>query len=177
MIGQNIGKAVFSALFLTFAAFGGVEAGDRDHDRDHGRHDNRGDRHHDRHDRRDNHRDHRDYRGGRDVVVIDRGARGVISNYYGGYYRDMRDCPRGYAVRHGVCRPRGWAKQRYVIGEPLPRYVVVQPMPTMLVRELPQAPMGYGYRYVDGDVLLVANATHRVVDAVVAVNAAMNGMR
>lgn len=109
--------------------------------------------------------------------MIDRGARTVITSYYHGYYRDARSCPRGFKFKHGVCRPRGWSKPRYVIGQPLPRYVVVQPMPPLLVRQLPPPPMGYMYQYADGDVLMVAEATHRVVDAVVAVNAAMNALR
>ncbi|MDA5193497.1 DUF1236 domain-containing protein [Govanella unica] len=150
MLGLKILKAIVGVAFLTVATVGAAMANGP------GRH---------------------DMRGSQNVVVIDRGARHAIDNYYGGYYKNAKSCPRNFKFKHGVCRPNGWKKQRYVVGKPLPRTVVIQPMPPVLMRQLPPAPRGYGYRYVDGDVLLIADATHRVVDAVFAVNAAMNGGR
>lgn len=106
----------------------------------------------------------------RDVtrVYIDRPHRDVIVRYYGehGY-----SCPPGLVKTRSGCIPKGHAKKRYVIGRPLPSTVIVEPLPRDLVVMLPPPPSGYIYRRVDGDVLLVAEATKKVLDAVVLMSA------
>ncbi|MEX6723264.1 RcnB family protein [Parapedomonas caeni] len=99
-----------------------------------------------------------------DRVYIDRGHRDRIARYaHDHHWR----CPPGLMqTRHG-CLPKGHTKKRYVIGRPLPSYVVIEPMPRDLVVMLPPPPRGYIYRRVDGDVLLIAEATRHVLDAVV----------
>lgn len=106
----------------------------------------------------------------RGPVKFDAGTRASINRYYAGYYKTAKSCPRGYKFRQNVCRPTGWTKQRYTIGKPLPRSVVMRPIPTNLYRQLPPAPSGHAYRFVDGDLLLIAAGKNIVVDAIIAMN-------
>lgn len=92
------------------------------------------------------------------------------------YYRSHRGCPPGLAKKRNGCQPPGQAKKRYHVGGVLPPHLRDHRPPPDLHRRLPPPPEGHIYRHVDGDVLLVAEATHRVVDAVVAVDAAMNAL-
>lgn len=119
-------------------------------------------------------RDHKS-RGGHEAtrVVFTREVRVVIEDYY----RAGKHCPPGLAKKRNGCLPPGHAKKRYHVGKELPRHVRVERLPRYLKQRLPPPPAGYAYGYVDNDVLLIAEATHRVVDAVVAVNAAMNALR
>lgn len=118
----------------------------------------------------------RKYRGGHKDerrVIITREVRVVIEDYY----RSGKHCPPGLKKKRNGCMPPGQAKKRYHVGKELPRHLRAERLPRYLRDRLPPPPSGYVYRYVDNDVLLVAEATHRVVDAVVAVNAAMNALR
>lgn len=92
------------------------------------------------------------------------------------YYRSTTHCPPGLAKKNNGCSPPGQAKKRYQVGRVLQPDLRDHGLPPVLHRRLPPPPEGYIYRHVDGDVLLVAEATHRVVDAVVAVNAAINAL-
>lgn len=129
------------------------------------------------------HKEHRDDKRGhhkerdkrrdddRHVVVIDRDRphwdrshREVIVRYYNEH---RSSCPPGLIETRTGCLPRGQAKKRYVIGQPLPRTVVIETLPYDLYRQLPPPPHGYLYRRVDGDVLLIAEGTKKVIDAIV----------
>ena len=107
----------------------------------------------------------------RQVVVIerdgghwDRHHRDVIVRYYDSH---RISCPPGLVETRTGCLPRGQAKKRYAIGRPLPDTVIIETLPYDLMRQLPPPPHGYIYRRVDGDVLLIAEATKKVIDAVV----------
>lgn len=84
------------------------------------------------------------------------------------YY--VRKCPPGLAKKHNGCLPPGHAKQ-YVIGQPLPAGVTWWPVPSDVLMTLPPAPYGAQYVWVDRDVLLVTEATKKVLDAVVLLSA------
>ncbi|MCH8684494.1 RcnB family protein [Pedomonas mirosovicensis] len=129
-----------------------------------------------RHYDRDDHKNHGKRHEDDDRVVIierdgarwDRSYRDVVVRYYDSH---RYSCPPGLIeTRHG-CLPRGQAKKRYVIGQPLPRTVIIEDLPYDLRRQLPPPPSGYIYRRVDGDVLLIAEATKKVIDAVVLLSA------
>lgn len=68
--------------------------------------------------------------------------------------------------------PRPHCRRGYVI----PEYVRIHPVQYWDVPALPPPPRGAFYGYVDNDLLLISNATHAVLDALVAVNAASNGV-
>lgn len=134
-------------------------------------HDN--DRRDDRHDDRKGNGKHRD--DDRRVVIVerdgvrwDRSYHDVVVRYYDSH---KASCPPGLLKTRSGFLPRGQAKKRYVIGQPLPRTVVVETLPYDLVHQLPAPPRGYIYRRVDGDVLLIAEATRKVIDAVVLLSA------
>lgn len=97
-------------------------------------------------------------------VAWDHSHRDVIVRYYDSH---RVSCPPGLIETRSGCLPRGQAKKRYVIGRPLPSTVVVETLPYDLHHRLPPPPHGYIYRRVDGDVLLIAEATKKVIDAVV----------
>lgn len=130
-------------------------------------------KHHKKHKKDKHHRDHKYHGHKGDRVVFTREVRVVIEEYY----RGGRHCPPGLRKKKNGCLPPGHAKKRYHVGKELPRHVRVERLPRYLRHRLPPPPAGYRYGYVDNDVLLIADATHRVVDAVVAVNAAMNALR
>lgn len=161
---QTLGRVFLgAAITLTVALSAAHAGGDKGHG--HGKKDRD---HHEDQDRRGHDND-------RDVnvdVSINFGSdrRAIISDYY----QSVKPCPPGLAKKHNGCRPPGQAKKSYVIGRPLPGGY--EPLPPVLMQRMPPPPRGYVYGYVDGDVLMIAEATHRVVDAVVAVNAAMNAI-
>jgi hypothetical protein len=86
-----------------------------------------------------------------------------------------KHCPPGLANKG--CVPPGLAKKGYTIGQPLPAGTRVVYVPEDQRDRFPRPPEGHIYGYVDGDLLLIAEATKRVVDAVVAVDAATRGTR
>ncbi|RIK93519.1 MAG: hypothetical protein DCC73_08040 [Proteobacteria bacterium] len=109
------------------------------------------------------------------IIDVDIRIGGDARRIIEGYYRDTyRPCPPGLAKKNRHCLPPGQAKKRYAIGAPLPAGVMFGPLPGPLAHRLPPPPRGYIYGYVDNDVLLMAEATHRVVDAIVAIDAVMN---
>jgi Ni/Co efflux regulator RcnB len=96
-----------------------------------------------------------------DVSVILGGReRDVVRNYYQG------GCPPGLAKKHNGCLPPGQAKKRYEVGRRIPDGVYVRDLPDELIVRLPRLPREYGYRMVDGDLVVVALATLIVMDAV-----------
>ena len=92
------------------------------------------------------------------------------------YYRNHSNCPPGLAKKNNGCLPPGQAKKRYSIGQPIPDGIHIDIVPDDLRKWIGPPPHGHYYGYVDGDLLLVANATHRVVDAIVAIDAAANAL-
>ena len=77
----------------------------------------------------------------------------VVTTYYG------RPC-------HPYARWRGDWRRPYEIGYALPPGVRFAPPPHALYRQLRPAPYGYSYVSVDGDLLLIADATRLIVDAI-----------
>ncbi|MCE9507927.1 MAG: hypothetical protein K8R48_06410 [Alphaproteobacteria bacterium] len=76
----------------------------------------------------------------------------------------LRHCPPGLAKKNNGCLPPGIAK-KYSIGNRLPDDAEVLPLPEELLRRL-LPPTGYYYGQVDGDVVLISEATKNVIDAV-----------
>lgn len=80
-----------------------------------------------------------------------------------------KNCPPGLAKKNNGCLPPGQAKKRYTVGEPLPSDIEIVLVPDS---GLPPAGPGRIYARVDGDLLLIAEATRKVIEAVVLVDAA-----
>ena len=102
----------------------------------------------------------------RNVIIINNSDRVVIREYINDDY--YRHCPPGLAKKRNGCIPPGHAK-RYVIGEPL--IVAYQPVPAYVVERLEPVPYGYRYVRVDQDVLLISEASKKVIDAVTLLSA------
>ncbi len=144
-----------------YADKGGKGHGKHKNDHNEWSRDDRGDD--DRHD----HRYDRDER-----VVIIPSDRVVIRRYYVQNYG--AHCPPGLAKKNNGCMPPGQAKKRYMIGQPLPDVVVWQPVPQPLLMQLQPVPVGYQYVMVDKDVLLMSEASHKIIDAVTLLSAVGN---
>ena len=78
-------------------------------------------------------------------------------------------CPPGLAKKHNGCLPPGLAKKHYVIGQPL--YGDWHDVPHDLLISLGAAPAGHRYVMVDKDVLLISEASKKVIDAVTLLSA------
>jgi Ni/Co efflux regulator RcnB len=89
----------------------------------------------------------------------------IIHNYIDNYYK--KKCPPGLAKKHG-CKPIVHAK-RYVIGQPLEN-VIYEPLPREIEVQL-RPVAGYRYVQVDQDVLLMSEATKKIVDAITLLSA------
>jgi hypothetical protein len=76
-----------------------------------------------------------------------------------------RKCPPGLAKKNNGCLPPGIAK-KYIIGQQLPESVITNSL----------YPPGYGQKYVqvDKDVLLIEQASRKVIDAVTLLSAVGN---
>ena len=129
------------------------------------KHESRDDR--DDYDDHDKHDDHDNQ--GRDIVIIDNSNRTVIRQYIAEDYHSH--CPPGLAKKHNGCQPPGQAKKHYVVGQSLPPTVIYQPVPQPLLVQLQPAPVGYQYVQVDQDVLLIGEASKKVIDAVTLLSA------
>lgn len=91
----------------------------------------------------------------------------IISEYLAREYAP--NCPPGLAKKHNGCLPPGIAKKRYVIGKPF--HGQWHPVPHDLLSMLDPAPIGYQYVKVDKDVLLISEASKKVIDAVTLLSA------
>lgn len=100
-------------------------------------------------------------------IVIGGDDRSIISAFIGDDYR--RHCPPGLAKKRNGCLPPGQAK-KYTIGQRLPDDVVWMPIHDDLRVRLKPVP-GYRYVQVDEDILLIGEATKKVVDAVTLISA------
>jgi hypothetical protein len=88
---------------------------------------------------------------GRDYAVL-------VSRYYG------QPC-------HWASDWRGDWRRPYWVGRPLPPHLRYHHIDRDLIRRLPPAPYGHSYVGIDRDVLLVADATKLVIDALVLASA------
>lgn len=93
------------------------------------------------------------------IVLGDR-ERNAVRNYYGS------NCPPGLAKKNNGCLPPGQAKKRYAVGKRVPDGVEIVILPNEVIVNLPPLPHGYGYRMIDGDLVVVAIATLVIADAI-----------
>ena len=110
------------------------------------------------------------YEGHGDTIIISTHDRVVIRNYIAQDYHSL--CPPGLAKKHNGCMPPGQAK-KYHLGQPLPAGIYI-PVSGPLLGMLSPVPQGYQYVQVDKDVLLMSEATKKVVDAVTLLSAVGN---
>jgi Ni/Co efflux regulator RcnB len=108
-----------------------------------------------------------------DTVTIRIGDwdRNEIHDFIADDYR--RNCPPGLAKKHNGCMPPGQAK-KWRVGYPLPDDVVFIPINDDLLGRLSPLPRGYRYVQVDKDILLIGEATKKVIDAVTLLSAVGN---
>lgn len=99
------------------------------------------------------------------TIVFDTHHRERIQTYLHEHYQ--KKCPPGLAKKGKGCLPPGQA--RYVIGGDLPAHH--EPIPAYLFERLGPPPIGTQYVMVDTDVLLVTEATKKILDAVTLLSA------
>ncbi len=75
-----------------------------------------------------------------------------------------KNCPPGLAKKENGCLPPGIAK-KYTVGKPLPSGVNMSNLPASLLNKLHPA-AGHKYGKIDNDIVLISEATKKVVDAV-----------
>ncbi len=88
--------------------------------------------------------------------------RETIRHYLKGH--NPHKCPPGLAKKHNGCLPPGQAK-KYDIGKRLPKDSDLNDLPKDLLSQL-KSIAGYRYGKVGDDVVLISEATQKVVDAV-----------
>lgn len=121
------------------------------------------------HGKNKNRGDYSHYNGDEKVnVVINIQDREEIRHYI---YNDYNHhCPPGLAKKHNGCMPPGQAK-KYRVGYILPPDIYYVPVPSDLLVRLEPAPYGYQYVQVDKDILLISEASKKVIDAVTLLSA------
>lgn len=82
-----------------------------------------------------------------------------------------KHCPPGLAKK-GNCSPPGQLKKRYQVGHALPSDVSYQPVQWQGRYQAP--PAGVVYGQVDGDVVLIAEGTRKVIELIGIANALAN---
>lgn len=111
------------------------------------------------------------HRGGHDDSVVIGFApqqRVIVQEYY----RDnFHPCPPGLAKKNPYCMPPGQYRRHYTVGQVLPSYVEVYEVPRSLRARLAPVPYGYQYVMVDRDVLLISEASKKVIDAITLLSA------
>lgn len=100
-------------------------------------------------------------------VAIDSDDRAIIARYLRTHYAG--NCPPGLAKKHNGCLPPGQAK-KYAIGRPVYGY---DNLPGDLL-DLLSPPHGYRYVQVDKDIVLIGEASKKVIDAVTLLSAVGN---
>jgi Ni/Co efflux regulator RcnB len=103
----------------------------------------------------------------------------LMKRFDGSHRSDIRDylkddytrrCPPGLAKKHHGCVPPGrFNEKHYVVGQIIGYDYA--PVPAMLARRLGPPPAGTFYAQVDSDVLLISEATKKVLDAVTLLSA------
>ncbi len=119
-----------------------------------------------------NNREYHDYDHNRDgdglTINLNFNQQQAVYDRLHPYY--VHKCPPGLKKKHNGCLPPGHAKQ-YIVGQPLPAGVTYWPLPQDVLMTMPPAPYGAQYVWVDRDVLLISEATKKVLDAVVLLSA------
>lgn len=112
---------------------------------------------------------HRGEHGDRkEKLGIEVSDRGVLK----GYLRDNfgpKNCPPGLAKKHNGCLPPGIAR-KYRVGQALPQTIEIRELPQELLARLVPVP-GCRYVQVDQDILLIGEASKKVIDAVTLLSA------
>lgn len=75
-----------------------------------------------------------------------------------------KNCPPGLAKKDNGCLPPGISK-KYTVGKPLPEGLAMTKLPEELLKKLKPV-AGHKYGKIDNDVVLISEATKKVVDAV-----------
>lgn len=102
------------------------------------------------------------------TIAISLSDRAILQRY--GRESARSHCPPGLAKKNPPCVPPGQAK-KWRIGASLPGDVVFAPIPDFLDLH---PPAGYQYIQVDRDILLIGEATKKVIDAVTLLSAVEN---
>ncbi len=164
-------KTISIFLLLPIIAYSGVALADNG-GKGHGNnkfefanddHDDRNDHKYKKHGKNKKH----DYDDDHGHIVFRNYDRIVIREYLANDYKS--NCPPGLAKKHNGCLPPGLAKKRYVIGQPL--HGDWHDVPHDLLISLGEPPVGYRYVAVDKDVLLISEASKKVIDAVTLLSA------
>ncbi len=87
-----------------------------------------------------------------------------VRSYYTEQYRSGH-CPPGLAKKNNGCMPPGQAK-KWQVGRPLPNDVVSYGLPQEVVVELGPPPPHHRFVRVASDILLIAEGTGMIVDAI-----------
>lgn len=98
-------------------------------------------------------------------IVFDTGAKQAARSHYSSNYAG-KSCPPGLAKKTNGCLPPSQAK-KYNRGDVVPESVTLYRLLGEVEVKLRPLPAGYAYRYVNGEVLVVAEAARKVIDAVV----------
>ena len=93
-------------------------------------------------------------------ISLGEAHRSIVRDHY------RANCPPGLAKKNNGCLPPGQAKKRYAVGDRVPDGVEILILPHEVILRLPPLPRGYGYRMVDGDLVVVALATLIIADAI-----------
>lgn len=104
-------------------------------------------------------------------IAIGAEDRDLIQSYLKRNY--VKKCPPGLAKKNNGCLPPGIAK-KYRVGYPLDNDVIFSSIAEELLKVLTPAPRGYKYVQVDKDVLLINEASKKVLDAVSLMSAVGN---
>lgn len=104
-------------------------------------------------------------------ISIGASDRKKIKSYIKNRY--VKKCPPGLAKKNNGCLPPGIAK-KYSLGKALPHELDYANLPSDLLDLLNPAPRGYKYVQVDKDILLIGEASKKVIDAVTLLSAVGN---
>jgi hypothetical protein len=91
-------------------------------------------------------------------------TRTFIHKYYGDKFRSG-GCPPGLAKKANGCMPPGQAK-KWMIGRSLPREVVCYDLPPEVLMHFGPVPSRHRFVRVAADILMIAEGTGMVVDAI-----------
>lgn len=105
------------------------------------------------------------------TIAIGERDRDIIQSYLKNSH--TKKCPPGLAKKNNGCLPPGIAK-KYRIGYPLGNDVTLASIAEELLKVLNPAPRGYKYVQVDKDILLISDASKKVIDAVTLLSAVGN---
>lgn len=103
-----------------------------------------------------------------EAALISSSDLALIRNFLAQEY-PVKLCPPGLAKKHNGCLPPGQAK-KYRIGQPAPADLALIALPQDLLLRL-HPPAGYFYARVDQDVVLVAEASKKIIDAITLLSA------